>query len=254
MLSDRAIVIMGGTSGIGLASAMACVQHGAGLVVVGKEHEEMKQLDQRLPLLLADVREEVVSNQAIELCLETYGRFDGLLHIAGGSGRKMGDGPLHELTRQGWDYTLELNLTSMMLSNQAAIQQFMHDNHGGSIVNIGSVLAAHPSPGHFTTHAYATAKSAVHGMTRALAAYYASHNIRINAIAPGLIETPMSQRAAKNDEILAFVRKKQPLDGGRIGRPEDLAEWICLLFSDHARFMTGQIIEIDGGWNVSEGL
>src|SRR5205085_420848 len=145
--------------------------------------------------------------------------FDGLYHVAGGSGRRMGDGPLHELTLEGWNKTIELNLTSLMLSSQAAVKKFLEMKKPGTILNMGSVLGYSPSPVFFSTHAYTAAKSAIIGFTKSIAAYYAKDNIRVNVIAPAVVETPMAQRAANDDEILSFIKTKQPLDGGRIGKP-----------------------------------
>ena len=165
----------------------------------------------------------------------------------------MGDGPLHELTLDGWNKTLELNLTSLMLSNQAAVRQFLDQGSGGSILNMGSVLGYSPSPLYFSTHAYAAAKSAVIGFSKSIAAYYAKSNIRVNVIAPALVETPMAQRAANDQAILSFSKTKQPLDGGRIGYPEDLDGLATYFMSDLSKFTTGQTVAVDGGWSISEG-
>jgi NAD(P)-dependent dehydrogenase (short-subunit alcohol dehydrogenase family) len=113
-----------------------------------------------------------------------------LYHVAGGSGRKFGDGPLHELTLEGWNKTLELNLTSLMLSNQAAVKKFLELKKSGTILNMGSVLGFSPSPKYFSTHAYAATKAAIIGFSKSIAAYYAKDDIRINVIAPALVETP----------------------------------------------------------------
>jgi NAD(P)-dependent dehydrogenase (short-subunit alcohol dehydrogenase family) len=115
------------------------------------------------------------------------------------------------------------------------------------------VLASHPAPTFFSTHAYAAAKSAIIGLSTAAAAHYAGENIRINVISPGLIETPMSKRATENKAIMDYIKTKQPLDGGRIGKANDLSSMATLLLSDQANFITGQNICIDGGWSVSEG-
>lgn len=194
-----------------------------------------------------------VAEKVIAECIAHFGRFDGLYHVAGGSGRKQGDGPLHEITKDGWDFTLSLNLTSLMLSNQAAVKAFMAQGKGGSILNMGSVLGYSPSPKYFATHAYAAAKAAAIGFTRSIASYYSSQNIRINLLAPALVETPMAQRAANDDTILAFIRTKQPLDGGRIGVPADLDGAAIYFMSDHSKFTTGQVLTVDGGWSISEG-
>jgi NAD(P)-dependent dehydrogenase (short-subunit alcohol dehydrogenase family) len=203
--------------------------------------------------LVGDATDPTTAAKAIELCLNDFGGFHGLYHVAGGSGRKFGDGPLHELTLEGWNKTLELNLTSLMLSNQAAVNAFRAMGNGGSILNMGSVLGSSPSPKYFVTHAYAAAKSAVIGFTKSLAAYYAADNIRVNLLAPALVETPMSERASKDEKILSFVKTKQPLDGGRNGRPEDLDGAAVFFMSDHSKFATGQTLYVDGGWEVSEG-
>jgi NAD(P)-dependent dehydrogenase (short-subunit alcohol dehydrogenase family) len=256
-LRKKNIVIIGGTTGIGLSAAKAFVKSGACVVVVGKDDsaaEEVKKiLGHHATVLAADAIEENTATRAIELCQEQFGQLHGLYHVAGGSGRKFGDGPLHEVTIEGWNRTISLNLTSMMLSNKAAIQQFMKQGIGGTILNIGSVLGFSPSPEHFSTHAYAAAKSAVIGFSRSAAAYYARFNIRINVLAPGLVDTPMAKRAAGDETILSYIIKKQPLDGGRIGFPKDLDGIALYFMSDDSRFTTGQLIAVDGGWSVSEG-
>jgi NAD(P)-dependent dehydrogenase (short-subunit alcohol dehydrogenase family) len=140
-----------------------------------------------------------------------------------------------------------------MLSNQAAVNTFRKLNQGGTILNIGSVLAVSPSPKYFVTHAYAAAKSAVIGFTKSIAAYYAPDNIRVNLLAPALVNTPMSERASNNSDILDYVATKQPLDGGRNGRPEDLDGAAIYFMSDASKFTTGQTLYVDGGWEISEG-
>lgn len=256
-LSNKCIVIIGGTAGMGLSAALACIDEGAKVVTVGRNPEHSKETQQQIKdngiVITGDATDETIAEQAIEACIKNFGSFDGLYHIAGGSGRKFGDGPLHELTTEGWEKTLQLNLTSLMFSNRAAIKHFMQQNKSGVILNMSSVLGFSPSPKYFSTHAYAATKAAVIGFTKALAAYYASYNIRVNVIAPSLIETPMSQRAAGDESILQFIKTKQPLDGGRIGVPEDADGAAIFLLSDHSKFITGQVIAVDGGWCVSEG-
>lgn len=256
-LKNKNIVIIGGTTGIGLSAAKAFVKNGAHVVMVGRDLDQVEaaktSLGAHAEALSGDATEEATSLKAIEICLEKFGTLDGLYHVAGGSGRKMGDGPLHELTLEGWNKTLALNLTSLMLSNKAAVNQFIQQRSGGSILNMGSVLGFSPSPQHFSTHAYAAAKAAIIGFSKSAAAYYAKDNIRINVVAPGLVETPMARRAAGDETILAFIKKKQPLEGGRIGQPQDLDGIALYFMSDDSRFTTGQVVAVDGGWSVSEG-
>lgn len=256
-LQHKRIVIIGGTSGIGLSAAQAYVREGARVVVVGRDKEKtLKALDElgsNAEGVTADASHESTAAEAIQLCIKKFGNFDGLYHVAGGSGRRFGDGPLHELTLEGWNKTIELNLTSLMLSNRAAIKAFQELKISGTILNMASVLGYSPSPEYFSTHAYAATKSAIIGFTKSIAAYYAKENIRVNALAPALVETPMAQRAANDEKILSFIKTKQPLDGGRIGKPSDLDGAAVYFMSDYSKFTTGQILSIDGGWDVSEG-
>lgn len=256
-LDGKNLVIVGGTTGIGFSAARAFTASGARVVLVGRSEESAreakKMLGNQAEILTGDAAHPSTSAGAINLCIEKFGGFHGLYHVAGGSGRKMGDGPLHELTLDGWNKTLELNLTSLMLSNQAAIRQFLKQHEGGTILNMGSVLGFSPSPEFFSTHAYAAAKSAIIGFTKSVAAYYAKDNIRVNVIAPALVETPMAQRAAEDEEILSFIKSKQPLDGGRIGHPSDLDGLAVYFMSGFSKFTTGQVVAVDGGWSLSEG-
>lgn len=257
LLAEKRIVIIGGTTGIGLSAAKAFVDEGAKVVVVGRNKENVEKakahLGNNAEAISGDAADSTTAMNAINTSVKKFGGFDGLYHVAGGSGRKMGDGPLHEISLDGWNETLQLNLTSLMLSNQAAVQKFLEFKKGGSIVNMSSVLGFSPSSKHFPTHAYAAAKSAVFGFSKSIAAYYAKDNIRVNVIAPALVQTPMAERASNDGSILSFIKTKQPLDGGRIGQPGDLDGLAVYLMSDQSKFTTGQVIAVDGGWSVSEG-
>lgn len=256
-LADKCVVIVGGTSGLGRSACRACVREGARVVAVGRDPAKAAALGgefgDRVRVLVADATDPTTADRAIALARVELGGFDALYHVAGGSGRRHGDGPLHEITDAGWDFTLDLNLKSLFHSNRAAVRAFLHDARGGTIVNCGSVLGTSPSPRFFSTHAYAASKAAIIGLTRSAAAQYASDGIRLNVLAPALVATPMSQRAQNDEAILQFIRSKQPLDGGRIGQPEDLDGAVVWLMSDESRFVTGQVIAVDGGWSVSDG-
>jgi NAD(P)-dependent dehydrogenase (short-subunit alcohol dehydrogenase family) len=256
-LNEKVIVIIGGTSGTGLSAAAAFTTRGAKVVAVGRDDEHVVKAQKLLGdtglVFAGDATNSATAPQAIQEALHHFGGFHGLYHVAGGSGRKMGDGPLHEMTDAGLAATLQLNFFSLVYSNRAAVKACMERGTGGSILNMSSVLGFSPSPKYFATHAYASAKAAIVGFTKAIAAYYAPYNIRINVIAPALTKTPMSQRAVNNENILHYIKTKQPLDGGRIGTPQDLDEAAVYFMSDGSRFTTGQVLAIDGGWMSSEG-
>jgi len=256
-LAGSTVVIVGGTGGLGLAATRACVGAGARVVAVGRDSEKAAALECELGaavrVVLGNAESAATSQRAVAVAVQEFGGLHGLYHVAGGSGRKWGDGPLHEITNEGWEATLRLNLTSVFHSNQAAVRQFLAQGSGGTVVNCSSVLAFSPSPRFFTTHGYAAAKAAIIGLTTAAASHYAPQAIRFNVVAPALVATAMSARAQGDTEILDFIRTKQPLDGGRIGQPQDLDGAVVFLLSNASRFVTGQVIAVDGGWTVSEG-
>lgn len=131
------------------------------------------------------------------------------------------------------------------------LNQTLSDNGvRGAILNMSSVLAFSPEPKFFATHAYSTSKSAIIGLSHAMAAYYAPQKIRVNVIAPGLTRTPMSQRAQENQAILDLMRIKQPLSEDLIDA-EDVARAAVFMLSDQARYMTGEVLTVDAGWNIS---
>jgi NAD(P)-dependent dehydrogenase (short-subunit alcohol dehydrogenase family) len=254
-LRGKVLVIIGGTTGLGLSASRACIAAGAKVVAVGLGTPDPSgpSLADTLRLISADATDPATAPKAIADAINNFGRFDGLYHVAGGSGRAKGDGPLHELSDEGWAYTFQLNLTSVFYSNRAAAKQFLEQDSTGSVLNMGSVLGFSPSPRYFTTHAYATAKAAIIGLTTASAAYYAPRGIRFNVIAPALVDTRMATRASEDEAIMRFISTKQPLDGGRIGQPEDLDAAVVYFLSDQSKFVTGQVLAVDGGWSVAEG-
>lgn len=257
-LAGKRLVIIGGTSGLGLSAAQAFLSAGArGVVITGRKAETAQQalgtLGDRARAVTGDARAPGHAEQTIASALEHFGGCDGLYHVAGGSGRAWGDGPLHEVKDEAIEATLEQNLASVILSNRAAVRHFLAQKSDGAILNMSSVLGWSPSPRYFATHVYAAAKAGIIGFTKSIAASYAGYGIRCNVIAPGLIETPMAQRAAHDSRILRFIATKQPLDSGRIGQPADLDAAAVYFMSDAARFTTGQVLAVDGGWSVSEG-
>jgi NAD(P)-dependent dehydrogenase (short-subunit alcohol dehydrogenase family) len=204
----------------------------------------------------ADLRREPVVTRAFAAFDRMGRRLDAVYSVAGISGRRFGDGPLHEATLEGWETVLSTNATSQFLVARAAVQRMLGqapDANGsrGTILLMSSVLAQFPAAAHFGTHGYAASKGAIDGLARATAATYAADGIRINAIAPSLIATPMSRRAQDDPRIVDYLRAKQPLAAGPIDTEAVTAVALHLL-SDDARMVTGQIVTVDGGWSVSE--
>jgi NAD(P)-dependent dehydrogenase (short-subunit alcohol dehydrogenase family) len=237
-LRDKRCLIVGGTSGIGQAAAVRFREEGARIVAAG------------LPDCDATVPENV--DRLFEEAAATLGGLDVLYHVAGGSGRRHGDGSLHECTDDGWRWTLDANITSTFLTNRAAVRRFLAQKTPGVILNMASILALAPAPRHFDTCAYAAAKGGVISLSRYAAARYAADGIRVNVLAPGLIDTPMAARAVGDEAIQRFLATKQPLIGGA-GAPEDCAGAAVFLCSDEARLITGAVLAVDGGWCVSDG-
>ncbi len=261
LLDGKFLVIIGGTSGIGLSAARAFLREGARLVAVGRNERTAADAEEALRaggpgsarIMTGDACLPDAAARAIRECRGAFGGFHGLYHVAGGSGRSMGDGPLHEVSDGSVPATLSLNLSSVIYSNRAAVQDWLAAGHGGAILNLGSVLGASPSPRFFSTHVYAAAKAGIVGFSRSIAARYASKDIRVNVLLPGLVDTPMARRAVSDPQINSFVAAKQPLRGGRVGLPEDLDAAAVFFLSDGSRYCTGQAMAVDGGWSVSEG-
>jgi NAD(P)-dependent dehydrogenase (short-subunit alcohol dehydrogenase family) len=244
------VALITGSTGIGAATARRFAQQGANLAVVGRSPEHLACLQQEIPEMLAIAQDLVAPEAAKSVVAQTlahFGRLDVLVNIAGISGRRYGDGPVHEATDEGWDVVMDTNAKTTFSLCREALAPMMAAR-SGAIVNMASVLAYAPNPDHFATHAYAACNGARIALTKAMAAYYARYGIRVNAVAPGLIATPMSQRAQRDEAVLEYLKLRQPITG-QPGTPEDVAEGILYLAT--SPFVTGVVLEIAGGWSVA---
>jgi NAD(P)-dependent dehydrogenase (short-subunit alcohol dehydrogenase family) len=173
-------------------------------------------------------------------------RLDALVCAHGISGRRLGDGPVDTCTEEAWDAVLDANLGSVFLYCKQAIP-LLRAAGGGAIVTVSSALGLVGGDDDFATHAYATSKAALVGLTRAMAVTYAKEGIRANVVCPGLIATPMSERAQSDERIRGRLAELQPLTGD-FGRPEDVAQ--AALYLATAPFVTGAVLTVDGGWTA----
>lgn len=256
-LEDKVVVVTG-ASGIAAAGAKRFVGEGASVFIISISESDCEELaaelgtaGTRVQWAAADLTDEAMSVDAFEACRREFGGIDGLFAVAGGSGRQHGDGALHDVSLEGWTRTFELNGHPAFLAARESLRLMMSTDRGGSIVLISSVLATSPVPGMFATHSYAAIKGAELSLTTSLASYYAASGIRVNAIAPGLVDTPMARRASEDSTIVEYTSRKQPLVRGLLDASE-IANAGLFLLSDESRAITGQMIAVDGGWSVTE--
>ena len=247
------VCVVTGSSGMAADAARRFAAEGARVWVIARDRSECETLG--LPYALADLRDEGATEAAFAAVRRAERRIDALYAVAGASGRRVGDGPVHQLSLAALEATLALNATPAFLAAREALRAMLDQAPGpsatrGSLVLMSSVLAAAPLPALFATHAYAAAKAATVGLVRTMAAYYGEHGVRVNALAPALVRTPMSARAAADAASVAAARRRQPLTGGFL-EAADVTEAALYLCSDESRAVTGQVLTVDGGWTVS---
>ncbi len=259
---DHKVCFITGSTGIAAATAELASQEGAQVFITSRTVEHGELLRERIrstggdcEFFSADLSIQASAAAAIDRCFSRFGRIDTLFNVAGISGRKFGDGPIHECTPEGWDMTMNTNVKSMFFVCGGVVMRMLQQpiqSNGlrGVILNMASVLAFSPSSQYFATHAYAASKGAIIALTKSMAAYYAPMKIRVNAIAPGLVRTPMSQRAQANAAVLDFMQSKQPLLEDLIAAA-DVARAALFLLSDDANMITGDVLQVDAGWCVS---
>ena len=247
-------VVITGSRGIAAGLSTALDAKGFEIFLLGGEAEDSKALANLLPQIIGyspiDLRDESATEKGFAEAISTLGGLDHVVSIAGGSGRSFGDGPIENISKQAWEQTLELNLTTAFLTAREAIKHFKKSG-GGSLTLTSSVLATSPSPQFFQTNAYAVAKGAINAMVSTLSSSYLANNIRVNAVAPSLVATPMAKRAAENPEISEFTKKKQPLAPQQLPVDQVVAGYVYLIENSA---VTGQVLEIDGGWSTISGI
>ncbi|MCC6441970.1 MAG: SDR family oxidoreductase [Armatimonadetes bacterium] len=254
-LQGKTAVITGAGGGIGGASAKLFACEGAFVVAADINPESARQVAASIraeggqaEYRLADMTDAAQASALIDRVLSASGKLDILFNVAGISGRRFGDGPVDECTEEGWEKVCAANLKSVYLGCKYAVRAMLQGG-GGAIINLASVLGMVGGDEDFATHAYAASKGGIIALSRAMAVYYAPKGIRVNVIAPGLIATPMSQRAQQDEGIRQRIATLQPLTGA-FGQPEDIARAALYLASDASAFVTGVVLPVDGGWTA----
>jgi NAD(P)-dependent dehydrogenase (short-subunit alcohol dehydrogenase family) len=239
-------IVTGGTSGIGREAAVLFAKAGAKVVVAGRREVEGKET---LDLVRAaggdglfvktDVSRAAEVQALVRKTVEKFGRLDIAFNNAGIEGNWI---PIAEQVEEDWDRTIAINLKGVWLCLKYEIQQMLKQGGGGAIVNMASIGGLMGSAGAAT---YCASKHGVMGLTKSAALETARNGIRINAVCPAVIETPMGERLFGEPEMKKFALGLHPI--GRFGTPMEVAEAVVWMCSDKASFMTGQSLVLDGG-------
>lgn len=246
-LKDQVAIVTGGASGIGAASARLFAAEGAKVALVDRDATGLAKVTAEIPGALtieADVSDNAQAAAGVARVMQRWGRIDVLMTAAGIS---LG-GTVDRIDEAAWDRTFNVNVKGTYLWVHHAIQPMLAAK-SGAIVTLGSQLAQ-SSIGN--NAAYIASKGAIASFTKTIAVDHAAQGIRVNALMPGVIDTPMParslQRQADPEAARAFWKKRHPM--GRIGQPEEVAKAALFLASDDSSFVTGTLLFVDGGWTA----
>ncbi len=246
-MEDKVVIITGGSSGIGRASALLFAKNGAKVVAVGRNEKELSTLRDeankvggKIKSQLADIRENTQVERIVNDTFEHFGQIDVLINAAG----IILNGSIENTTLDDWDKMMNINLRSLFYLMNRCVPYL--EKTEGNIVNVSSVAGSRAFP---NVLAYCVSKAAVDQLTRCAALELAEKKVRVNAVNPGVVETKLHKRSGMNDEdyenFLEHSKTTHPI--GRVGEPEEIAELIYFLASEKAAWITGATYEIDGG-------
>ena len=245
-LQGKVGIVTGGTSGIGRDASVLFAKAGAKVVVAGRRETEGKETIDLIRavggdalFVKTDVSRAAEVQALVQKTVEKFGRLDVAFNNAGIEGNWM---PIAEQSEEDWDRVIDINLKGVWLCLKYEIQQMLKQGSGGTIVNMASVAGLMGSAGAAT---YCASKHGVMALTKSAALENARNGIRVNAVCPAVIETPMGDRLFGAPEMNKFAPGLHPI--GRFGKPMEIAEAVVWMLSDRASFMTGHSIVLDGG-------
>lgn len=243
-LDGRTALVTGASQGIGLACAQRLARNGSEIILVSRNPKTLNEARSALQTEEAKVRAEVCDvsdHKALGSLINSLSRLDILVNNAGGN-RPM---PFLEIAQEDFDWLIDLNVRSVFFASQAAMRKMIETRVKGSIINMSSQMGHVGLP---KRTVYCLTKHAIEGFTKALALEAAPFGIRVNAVAPTFVLTPMTGGYFADPEFSEFVRSRIPL--GRYATPEDVADAVAFLASDAAASITGTSLRVDGGWTA----
>lgn len=253
-LKDKVAIVTGASSDIGLEISKKFVDEGANVVLLGRDMSKLekarktiKDYSSRTVAIPCDITNESQVIQTVNQITDHYGRIDILVNNAG-----VITDPIHfhEMTDEDWTSLVNTNVFGTFRITKSVIVKMLENKNGGSIINIGSISAERAIPKvHLTV--YCTTKAAINMFTKGLAVEYARRNIRCNCVNPGIVNAGMIKSYLDYPEARKVLEDRQPLN--RIGEPEDVANAVTYLASDEAKWISGVLLNVDGGKSASEG-
>ncbi|ACS98989.1 SDR family NAD(P)-dependent oxidoreductase [Paenibacillus sp. JDR-2] len=242
---NKVAIVTGGASGIGEATVRAFAAEGAKVVIADFSDrgttvsEELNSEGFDTLFVKTNVADEASVKAMVAATVKKYGKLDILFANAGIGAQ----GVTHELSMKDWQRMIDINLTGVFLCDKYAIDQMLKQGTGGAVVNCGSI---HSHVARNTIPAYSAAKGGVKLLTQSTAIAYAQQNIRVNAVCPGYIDTPLIQGGS--EEARQYLINLHPM--GRLGTPEEIAKSVLFLASEDASFITGTTLTVDGGYTA----
>ncbi len=247
-LTDKVAIITGARRGMGKSHAITLAKAGAKVVVadISKEEcelvaNEIKENKGEAIAVKCDVTKKEEIDNMVKAALEKWGKVDILVNNAGICQFK----PFLEITEEEWDRTIDINLKGYFLCAQTAAKEMVKQK-SGTIVNVASIAMGQVGVGFATLAHYSASKGGIVGMTETMAIELGPYNIRVNAIAPGVIDTPMIDPVKQDPKSMEGILARVPLH--RVGEPEEVSNLVLFLASDASSYMTGSTVVIDGGW------